>query len=544
MKFFKLLLAGILLSTTSTLVWAGKSLLEQENIPPQSSTNVTNKISPSPEGTLGSKKSKTTHKRKNKRQRDAARKLQDRRETSLSPTSKVSQQQQNVNTIPDGSPQKMITFVPENLLHESPSVLPMVIKDVVLLGRYISNLQEKLEIAHKKVNIKDILEVYNAFSSTGSPMEVWKAYREEHRIYQWPRQDDKQAIGAHLFFPKWTHEWADNFAQVDFLKRRDMLQAFAIGAKLHHPLSQYYLVNTLQAIRSDFTDVEMPETFHKLYEQAFEDLGQCTDHPDACYILGWSSWRYPYLLGSNGEKAFTLHTKGKDSRNQFQALEIRDAQGGQHSSSLRQATVEDYLEVAKEGYGPAYLKAAELAEGFDTKLGILIEAREVDYAPALIEMGYLYNLQKKTEEEYKCYEAAAQAGISEGYIALGKMYVGDTMSMPREKVKALSKKQIEKGEHFFKLAGETQDPNGWDCLADLYITLLANNRVKKGEEKAYGVKIYQALEKGIALGSAKAYQTAAFHFPKELPLLIETYGYPPQDLRARFVYENFIKNES
>lgn len=541
MKLFRLFLLGSVVATPSTLVWAGTGPLDQENVPPFHSLNVVHKKSSSQADQPKTKKTKI---RKSKSKRAAARRHYEKEKMALLPASSSPQQQPPRTTERTDQGQPEMGVSPQ--VQTSPileDLNPMMTEDVSLLSARIIRLQEELKTAHKEVDVKGIIKTYNDFTSLNFPAEAWKSYRATHAIYQWPRQDDKQAVGGDLFFPKWTYEWADSFAQANFLKRKDMLQAFAIGAKCHHPVSQYYFVDTLQDIRSGFLDIAMPESFYQLYQQAFEDLQQCTGHPAACYILGWNYWHSPYLLNDfDNKKALDLHIKGRDLRNQFQALEIQNTYGDNPVFGFKKATVKDYMEVARQGYGPAYLKSVELEEDFDAKIRILTAAVEGGYPTAHIEMGYLYSMKKDTAAKYKCYEAAAQAGISEGYIALGKTYVGDVMSTSRGKIEALSTEQIERAEHFFMFAGKAQNPEGWDHLAQLYIELLNYGPVEDKESNVR--KLYEALEKGIALGSARAYHTAAYSFPKELPHLIRTYGLPPQDLRTRLMFEEFLKNKS
>jgi hypothetical protein len=477
MKLLKLFLAGSLITSTSTLVWAGKKdLFDQENLPPEYSTNIINKQPALKDGQPARGKNKT-HKRKSKKKREALRKQAEKKKVSAFHDSKnVQKMPSKEKEVSHKTEKEKTIFVQEESPHTLQSSTPLVTEDCSFLDNHMKSFCQKLETAHKAVNVKEILDVYHDFSSLDFPAEMWKAYRLRQGIYQWPRQqDDKQAVGGDLFFPKWAHEWADSFEQKKLLKRKDMVQTFAIGAKLNNPVSLYYFVNTLETIRTDFSLQDTPDLLYQFYQQAFKDLEQCTDH----HILGWNTWRPPHLLRSNSEKAFNLHTKGGDLRNRLQVLELRSIRGGTRFTSFTKATLEDYLEVAREGYGPAYLKAAELATDPETKVSILKEALEKGYTPAFIEMGSLHGMQGNLEEERKYYEDAAQAGISEGYVDLGRTYVGNIMSPSREKVEALTEEQIEKAEYFFWLAGEAQDPNGWDHLARLYSVLLPNKQIAK-----------------------------------------------------------------
>lgn len=541
MKLLKLFVAGSLIASTSTLVWAGKNgPIDQENLPPKHSTNIVNKPDMNDGQSTGGKHK--THKRKSKKKRDAEKRRAEK--TTLRTAKNIRKIPLKEKEISHDTEKEKALSVQEEGSHTLQSSTPTITEDFSLLDGHMKSLLQKLEAAHKEVDVKEILKAYENFASLEFSAEVWKAYRLRQGIYQWPRQDDKQAVGSKLFLPKWTYEWADSFEQKDLLKRKDMVQAFAIGAKLNDPVSLYYFVDTFQAIRKEFSFKDiLPELLYQFYQQAFKDLEQCTDHPDACYILGWNAWNYPYLRKFKPEESFNLHVKGGDLRNRFKALEIRECHGGKGKSRLEKATFEDYLEVAREGYGPAYLRAAELVTDPETKVSILKEAIKKGYAPAFIKLGRLYNTKKDIEEKRKYYEAGAQAGISEGYVVLGRTYVGDVTSITQEEAEALSEEQIEKAEHFFRLAGEAQDPSGWDHLAQLYSVLLPNEQIAKEKRLSYCRNMYDALIKGISLGSAEAYRTAAVYFSESLPGLIEVYGYSPRNSRTYQMFVDFIKNK-
>ncbi|WP_029448782.1 hypothetical protein [Candidatus Odyssella thessalonicensis] len=78
--------------------------------------------------------------------------------------------------------------------------------------------------------------------------------------------------------------------------------------------------------------------------------------------------------------------------------------------------------------------------------------------------------------------------------------------------------------HYYRLAGEAHDPEGWLQLASFYFSSTQLVEADKDKESLRQLG-YEALEEGIKLGSLNAYErVSAGSFAYKLPELIKKYG--------------------
>lgn len=350
--------------------------------------------------------------------------------------------------------------------------------------------------------------------------------------------DPRQIIGGHLFYPPDMNQLLASYYTESLVERRDHIRGLIIATKYHNPVSEYYLTQRLAIIydRShEDKDVEgkPPVTFFDdHFKHALQELEQCTEHPDACYILGQNyglSLSAPDIVEDDERKALQLFIKGGDARNKLEALLIRKRYIRVFSEAER-PTIEDFLKLAEqENYGPAYVEAAEMVKDLNKKIDYLTKAVDIcQFYPAYIDLGYVYRYQGNREQTLVAFENAGKHDVPHGYILCAAL-IGDNIQsfplhMPISALKKLSGQDREKVAHYFRLAGEAQDPEGWLQLASFYFSS-ARLVEADNDKKSLRQLGYEALEEGIKLGSINAYErVSAGSFAYKLPELIKKYG--------------------
>lgn len=423
------------------------------------------------------------------------------------------------------------------------------------LKKQVESIKEQIEKARQEANDKRLRELHAEFENLNYSERAWDSYVRTHKLYQWRSQSSpKQTIGGYLFFPRDILDWEDSTSSPYFgylAKRIDTIWSLAIGAKFQNPVSKLYLGKVLHEVYSPSLDQELPPLIDRLYREAFADLKQCEDNPDACYAIGVNR-QGPYYITHKyfeenffGDKAVPLHQKGGDIRNQFQALKAKQADKADFGD--QQPTFKDLWDLGEKGYKPAYLEAARLKKEDSEYVKILKTiAQEKRYPPAWLLIASHYNLQKNTEKSRKYYLKAAEEGLAKGYIDLGISYAGD-VSLPssqfKKDLKTLPQEDIDQAIGYFTLAGEAKYQGGWKYLTHLYLDLLKARKQQGADSeelKNYYIKAYQALQKGMALGSAECYDVM-FHCysMQDFVSNVKAYGNPPNE-HLRDDIEEFI----
>jgi hypothetical protein len=441
------------------------------------------------------------------------------------------------------------------------------------LKKHITAIAGDIKKAHEEADVKKILQSYQAFKKLKTKDIEWEALGQTLRVTKWPSQANwKEAVGGDLFFPKKVIDWEVTSTEAYRLERIDTIWALVIGAKFQHPFSTYYLARILDNIHSNYTDAEKPDLFLDLYSKAFRNLKQYQEISDTCYMLGRSHFSTGALLDRlDHARSMKYHSKGKSLKDQYQILIIR----GLYDKIYTPPVSEDYLDLARKGHQLAYLEAARLLKEVDKKLGVLNEAVGNGYVSALIGIGEIYeslykkspstkkhdtNIEALLQNAREHYQKAGKQGVSEGYIRLGKTYVGDIIFDNsyelKEKFNSLPLETIENAVLCFKQAGEMHNPQGWDYLAQLYHNLYqqAESEARKmgynlsGEwdkkKDIYSQQVYEFLQKGIALGSQSAYDMAYRIFsPEAFKEIYIKYGPAPQEKSFREAIEKFLQED-
>jgi hypothetical protein len=408
-------------------------------------------------------------------------------------------------------------------------------QDSSTLDTQLSTLKEDLENAWLEANSTKIRQALETFNNLSYPEEAWENFAASHLIYRWASQPSwKETVGGDLFFPWQILDWEVEPAYQYLLRRRDTIWSCAIGAKFKHPISKLFLGKMLDQIRSAHSEEDTrPEIIDSLFKQSLldlkENLNGSPSSPLSNYLLAYNVWHYPYLVPSYLDEReiddeYALAQKGGDIRNSFQALKTR--QRNKRDFGDRQPTIEEYLQLAKQGYGRAYIEASFLAETREEKKSILNQAINAGYFPAWIHLGYLFNEERNREEERSCY---LKAGVYE---------------WTRKHFDDISKEDFNKAVHYFRLAGESKNQQGWENLVRLYadaqIYEKAHN-IKNNYETDYDREIFLALQEGIKLGSDRCYHWAYCWYDKSVfQTLIDVYGYPPQTKRFLQELQSFL----
>ncbi|AIL12423.1 hypothetical protein IM40_01035 [Candidatus Paracaedimonas acanthamoebae] len=408
------------------------------------------------------------------------------------------------------------------------------------LEKALTPILDEIKKAYSEAERHALKWAYDDFMKLDYPDPVWADYAQQLKVDSWPAQTTgKERVGAHLFFPPHALEWFDCPYRNHLLKRFDYLWGFAISAKLNHSLGKYLLVDALHQIRR-YEEPKLTPFFQEYLRTVVAELNQCLNHPDACYLLGrGQTGNYPYLISRCDrtlpeDELFRRHPD--HLRNQYYALKETDDYW-----TYQESMVKKYLDLARQGYFPAYLRAADRAKDVQEKIQILTEASEKGYGLAFLELGYLY----EGEQAVSCFQQAAENGISTGYIVLAKSLIGDPrphMKQWRKDLTHLSQKEAdqltEQAAEYFKKAGEAHDPKGWEYLIVLWKERFETAKAQKDQSKMqfYWPKLTDAIQDGMHIGSAYAYLQAQVYFKKPyFEGRVRAYGYPPQgDIRLNW----------
>ena len=449
-----------------------------------------------------------------------------RKVISLSASNEADKEnQQNMS----GHHKKKKLSTPKNNASKSPSKFSPLLK----LEKEIRSLTIKIEKAYSKASRIDLDQSYKAFKKLNYPEEVWHTLGQQIKAEQWPPQESwKEIIGGHLFFPaSQLHKWQESPYTEHLLQCSHIMYRCMFAASFGHSLGLFYTTNTLWMINrldDDLTtdrELNKPNSYTRMMQKACFELEQCLDRPDVCYALGQGSLLSPSLSYDYIKiRSMELFEKGSDFKNKLAAL----------SSKL-----------ARQGYLPAYIEAAEHAKKTrhrEVEKSILIEATQQGYPLAWIELASWYDDHKQEKESLKCLKKAAQAKVSYAFIKLGFKLVGNHFHrLDMEKLQKASPFELEKACNYFKKAGELHDPEGYEYLVDLKLALSSFSQDK---EKALSLKTeaLEAAKQGCALGWKMTYSKLARLLPEDEYLTaLKVYGPTPHELPA--AVEAFLNRE-
>jgi len=417
------------------------------------------------------------------------------------------------------------------------------------LKKEIESLTRRIEEAYSTASRLDLFQSYKAFRKLSYPEVVWHTLGQQIKAEQWPSLESwKEIIGGQLFFPaSRLHEWQESPYTKYFLQRSDILHGCIFAASFRHSLGLFYTTHILWMINRFDDDLEndrelnKPNFYTRMMQKACFELEQCLDRSDVCYALG-QGYILPTSLSDNYVKmnAIELYEKGSDLKNQCAALSLKASRRGYTGSPI-----EAFLALARQGYLPAYIEAAEHAQKTKQKEVeklILEKATEQGYPLAWIDLAYWYDKHGQKEESLICLKKASQAKVSYAFIKLGFKLVGDHFHrLDMEKLQKASPFELEQASNYFKEVGELHDPKGYEYLTDLKLAL---SRLSQDKEKALSLKAeaLEAAKQGCALGWKMAYcKLARLTSDEEYLMSLKVYGHPPHELPA--AVEGFLNKE-
>lgn len=392
----------------------------------------------------------------------------------------------------------------------------------------IHQLAATIQDCYVKMDAQRLQQTYQEFNQLTLEDTLWEAYATKTNIFVWPQQNTwKEITGAHLFFPPKALDWFDCRDHVHLLRRFDMIWGFTISAKFNHSLGKYLLVDTLFRVNGYDHASELSPFFQNYLTSTLSELESLQPHTDADYLLGRSqSGIFPRLVSSN-KLSLTAHgffsrSNQASLRNQYHAL------GEMKTLPL----ITDYRDLADQQYFQAYIAAATLLKDDQEKEDLLKEAADKGYGPAFLELGYLYEEQEKFQEAAHYYQQAALSGLTKGSVASGILKVGDPriqMKHLKKDLTTFSEETIEEAATFFSQAGNTGDPEGWECLIALRKELLEGAKKLKHiyKKEAYEINLIHAIQAGMKIGVPYAYRQAQVYFKEEAFLAcVRKYGAP------------------
>lgn len=422
-----------------------------------------------------------------------------------------------------------------------------VVRDTILAIQVIADIQNEIKGAHKEVyegkSVATLRQLNKTFGKLRYSEESWENIAHQLNVYKWPEQNWKQSVGGHLFYPENVNDILASPFTISLVERIDMIWSFAISAKYHNPLGKYYLGWTPIRIRARYTDADRPQFLSNILRDSLNSLYQCQDHSDACYVLGvnltggfyqdqGAAFTYDEQnklkiykkVKDEREAGLRFYEKGNNLQNKLAAL--REKFYCRNDPLVQQSMVDEYLLLAKEGCGAAYVEAAKLVGyNVDSAIFYLEEAVKLNFFQALIELGILYEEREDFENSIKYYKMGGEKGIGKGYAMISDILLGGDISFEKQvkNLPQVSEANISESIYYFTLAGKANEPEGWDQLAILYHNLY---KIYKKEE--YLASLASTLEKGVRMGSSCAYLQIHNLFIKSMERVVQAYGRPPQ----------------
>ena len=324
----------------------------------------------------------------------------------------------------------------------------------------IADIVSQLKSAHETCDFRSIVNASLQFDKMTFTETEWRRVAQSNEALQWPEQDSwKQRVGAHLFFPHDLNVYLDNPLIGVGIERIDMIWSLAAANKYHHPLAGYLLATTLQKLWRNYSDAAFPKYYTDLERQSVPLLEQAFDRSELQEVLS----KYPLNRASRkfpyGISEMIVLPK---------ALDLSDEAEKFARKQQYERAVAKYVEAGDKGLYLCYVEAGYvLAE----KVG--------------------FNLSSQT-------------------------YNG---TLPLEE----HQETISRISNYFKQAGKSNVPEGWEALVDLHLAIY-----KKTENYEDRVTVFEGLKKAGQLGSTQSYTDFYRHFKDHFSAFIQTYGAPLQ----------------
>jgi len=304
----------------------------------------------------------------------------------------------------------------------------------------------------------------------------------ELKAFRWPpQQTSRERVGGQLFFPdSRIHKWLETHRTEHLIHRLDIIWGNVFAYKFKHSLAGFYVLKSLQ----EKYDTPKSSFYSNLHTSIFQDLKQILDHPDVCYALGREYGIYPYFARDYiPESDMKLHKRGKDLKNQFETLDLKSLYVKYNSC---RPTEKEFLELASQGYGPAYLKAADMAEergDLEESERILRKALSAGHTDALLHLASLYEERNQQDKAQEFLTQAGNENIAYSYLFQGIKLVGridiNNSHEEKEKLKKMPAETIKQAADYFIKSGKARDPKGFRYLGCLNLKLSEFAKTKK-----------------------------------------------------------------
>jgi hypothetical protein len=414
----------------------------------------------------------------------------------------------------------------------------------------VNGLTRQIEEAYMNASKMDLYETYKAFKALDYKEQTWAKLGQKMKVERWPSQESwKETVGGQLFFPtSRIHQYQESSYTKHLIQRSDILHGCIFAATFRHSLGLFYTTHILWTINRLDDDLkadiehEKPNFYTRTMSQACQELEHLLDRPEVCYALGQECF-LPTSLTRNyvSMKGMDYYKKGADLKNQCAVLTRKMI-----AEKYTELEVEDFLNLARQGYLPAYLEAAEYASNIkrrDRAKLILEEATQKGYSLAWIDLAYWYEKNKQLNEYQECLEQAAKAGVPYAFIEKGFSFLGNkTQQIDREELKKTSAENIGQAAAAFLKAGQLRDPLGFECLAELKLEL-SRLATTPDEAKALRADAYEAIKQGCKLGwKASFWDLAIVTSGEKHEKALIKYGPAPNDFIGAL--ESFLKENT
>jgi len=294
------------------------------------------------------------------------------------------------------------------------------------LNKKVEDLTRQIEEAYMNASKMDLYETYKAFKALDYKEQTWAKLGQQMKVERWPSQESwKETVDGQLFFPvSRIHQYQESSRTEHLLQRSDILHGCIFAATFRHSLGYFYTTHILWTINRFDDDLKAdrehnkPNFYTRTMSQACQGLEHLLDRPDVCYALGQAD-SLPTSLMNNylNMDAIDFYEKGRDLKNQCGFLVAK-----MMAEEETEGTIDDFLNLARQGYLPAYIEAAEYASNIkrrDRAKLILEEAIQKGYSLAWIDLAYWYEKNKQLDKYQECLEQAAKADVPRGLILQG-----------------------------------------------------------------------------------------------------------------------------
>lgn len=376
-----------------------------------------------------------------------------------------------------------------------------------LCGKIVSGLRD--------ADWKRIKYAFDKFQSIEYHSDEWEEWAKENKVSNWQGQTtSKEAVGAHIFFPKDIFFWETIPFEAYRLERLDYIWALAYSAFFGNPVASYFVADILGSIRKASTDDAYP-FFENTRALAVERMEGQQDHSDTCYTLGK---HYVKQNPPDTQRALSVYAKGGDLKNRYAALLIR----GDLSEQIYEGENDTVLGLARAGFLPAYLEL--YSEKPEVDEAIYLEASDT-FPQIRMPLASLYRFLGKGAEANEQYHNAMEEGVAEASLQLAFAVLGDLREGKVTNLRLIDMEIISQAEKQLMKAGKLGNPEGWYLCAILHRKLYQIGLEKLSD---YRSNMQSTLGFAAKMGYQPSYICAQKVLkPQAYQRFVQLHGLPP-----------------